>query len=90
VAAKTGEPKLLPGPGKQPACILFGGYVNSSTVRNCTFNNATLGIEDVLSSGGNRYTNIVLNNVGESLFVLGAQAATKLVLENCEFAAPSN
>jgi hypothetical protein len=44
-------------PAGNSTCVLFGGYVDSSSVTNCSFNNAAYGIQDVLSFGGNRYTN---------------------------------
>ena len=75
-------------PAGNSTCVIFGGYVEKSTVSNCNFNNATYGIQDTLSPGGNLYSNITWNNVGWILFILPAQAAPTGMLKLCEFAAP--
>jgi hypothetical protein len=81
---------LTQPPSGDSTCIVFGGYVDSSTVRNCTFNNASYGIEDVLSHGGNRYSNITLNNVDNSFFVTGTNGGKTTILEDCHYEAPAN
>ena len=70
------------------AAIAFG-VVQNSAVRNCTFNNCTYGIRDVVSPGGNLYTNITMTNVAYSLFILPAET-TPTVLERCEFGPPQS
>jgi hypothetical protein len=65
-------------------CVLFNGYVKNSVVRDCTFNTADYGIRDILSPGGNRYSNITMNAVAEALDVV--QAPGTHVLDQCEFA----
>ena len=66
--------------------------VNSSTVKNCTFNNA--GIEDTLSAGGNEYTTLTFKGNG-GLSIASDRAAsglpnTTIVLDDCRFAPPAN
>jgi hypothetical protein len=68
--------------------------VNSSTVKNCTFNKGS-GIEDSLSAGGNQYTTLTFNNAGETLTIASDRGGVGLphttsVLEDCRFAPPAN
>jgi hypothetical protein len=74
-------------PASDGACILFDG-VDSSSVSNCIFSSSDFGIEDVVSNGGNRYTNISFTNVGRTVSVLGGSAST--VLDHCQFSNPAN
>jgi hypothetical protein len=78
---------LLQAPVANSNGIIFGG-VHSSTIKNCTFNNCAFGINDVLSAGGNQYTDLTFNNVDEVL-VISPHAKT-IVLDDCNFAAPAN
>ena len=69
--------------------------VNSSTVKNCTFKNCGVGISDILSAGGNRYTTLTFNNVGETLALASDRGVvglpnTTIVLDDCRFAPPAN
>jgi hypothetical protein len=77
-------------PAGNSTCVFFGGYVENSTVRNCSFNGATYGIQDILSPGGNAFSNIAYHNLALIVNIDPAQAAPTGVLERCEFAAPAN
>jgi hypothetical protein len=78
---------LLQAPVANSNGIIFF-EVDSSTIKNCTFNNCAFGISDVLSAGGNQYTDLTFNNVDEVL-VISPHAKT-IVLDDCNFAAPAN
>jgi hypothetical protein len=59
--------------------------VDSSTISNCAFNEATYGIQDYASGGGNLYDNdTFLHNV----FPLVVEGS--LMLKHCQFEAPAN
>jgi hypothetical protein len=62
--------------------------VDSSTIYNCTFNSNIFGLEDINGTGGNSYNN---NNFGiggtRALYIQSSN--TPLVLDRCDFAAPS-
>jgi hypothetical protein len=63
--------------------------VNSSSVRNCSFTNVQIAIEEVLSQGGNRYTNDSFLNVEECLVIGGNHRNASIpILEHCDFSAP--
>jgi len=47
---------LAQPPAGNSTCVIFGGYVQNSLVRDCTFNHATYGIEDILSPGATSTT----------------------------------
>jgi hypothetical protein len=79
--------------------FLSGGIifleVNSSTVKNCTFNNCGVSISDTLSAGGNEYSTLTFNNVGETLVLASGRGVvglpnTTIVLNDCRFAPPAN
>jgi hypothetical protein len=40
---------MVQPPAGNSTCVLYGGYVENSTVRNCTFNHSTYGVLDNLS-----------------------------------------
>jgi hypothetical protein len=62
--------------------------VNSSTISNCTFvGNSSYGIQDLLTQGGNVYTN---NSFSVSQTQLQVTSADPLLLEHGSFAAPTN
>lgn len=79
---------MVEPPADNSTGVLFGGWVENSTIRNCTINNATYGITDVLSPGGNLYSNITMTNVALPLNLDPAQASPTVVLERCEFGPP--
>jgi hypothetical protein len=62
--------------------------VDSSTIKNCTFNNCGVGILDLSSTGGNQYTDLTFNNVDYTLVIRPNNTTT--VLDDCSFAAPRN
>ena len=78
---------LLQAPVANSTGIIFF-EVDSSTIKNCIFNNCAFGISDILSAGGNQYTDLTFNNVDEVL-VISPHAKT-IVLDDCNFAAPAN
>jgi hypothetical protein len=59
-------------------------YVNSSTVSNCTFNDATYGIGDYSSAGGNHYNNDTFVRNVFPLLVEGGP----FTLNHCQFDGP--
>jgi hypothetical protein len=68
---------------------VYFGFVNSSTISDCTIYNATYGIEEYASGGGNRYSNISFSNVPNPLWVHDL-LNTSQILEHCHFEAPAN
>jgi hypothetical protein len=58
--------------------------VNSSTIKNCSFNDATYGIADYGSAGGNRYDNITFVGNVYPLIVEGGP----ITLNHCQFDGP--
>jgi hypothetical protein len=63
---------------------VFFYLVNSSTVSNCTFHGGAYGIEDSLSSGGNRYNNDTFIDTGTCLSVI----SSNIVLNHSQFDGP--
>jgi parallel beta-helix repeat protein len=61
--------------------------VSSSTISNCTFNNAYYGIFDGRSPGGNSYSN---NSFAKTIFMSIAvgQGSNLLTLDRCQFSPP--
>lgn len=82
----------VPAPNGNTACVEFGDYVNSSTVKNCTFSDAIYGIRDILSNGGNRYTNITFDISVDVRLELGpnGNGLSTVILDDCRFEAPAN
>jgi hypothetical protein len=60
--------------------------INSSTLKNCTFNSAYWAITDVGSQGGNAYNNLTFAKTIYSITV--ELAASPSTLNQCDFAAP--
>jgi Right handed beta helix region len=68
--------------------VVFGQFVGSSTVSNCTFNSCSnLGIYDYVSPGGNSFSNNTFVNT-TALDIYSYCCSTPLVLDRCQFAAP--
>jgi Right handed beta helix region len=67
-------------------------FVDSSTIKNCTFKNMSpYGIFDYQSTGGNSYNSDIFVGSGNALYVQGqfqGNGGTPLVLDRCDFAAP--
>jgi hypothetical protein len=82
----------VPAPNGITLCVQFGGYVNSSTVNHCTFSDAIYGIRDVLSNGGNRYTNVTFDITVDIRLELGPNGndLSTVILDDCRFAPPAN
>jgi hypothetical protein len=59
--------------------------VDSSTISNCAFNEATYGIQDYASNGGNLYNNDTFSHNVFPLVVEGS-----VTLKHCQFDAPAN
>jgi hypothetical protein len=68
--------------------ILFS-EVNNSVISNCSISQSDYGIEDGLSAGGNHFSSVVFNNVGETLFVDPAQYAIHTTLQDYQESAPA-
>ena len=81
----------VPAPNGITACVEFG-YVNSSTVRNCTFSDAIYGIREVLSNGGNLYTKVTFYISVETRLELGPNGndLSTVILDDCRFEPPAN
>jgi hypothetical protein len=60
-----------------------------STIRDCTFNYPTYGIQDIKSPGGNLFVNIAWNNLSILVSAVPGGAELTGTLERCEVAAPA-
>jgi hypothetical protein len=74
-------------PARDGAGVLLS-QVDDSTISNCTFKGGDYGIEDTLSTGGNRYINDSFISCGFCLFV--DAAGGNAVLKRTEFDEPTN
>lgn len=82
----------VPAPNGITVCVDFGDYINSSTVKNCTFSDAVYGIRDILSNGGNRYTNVTFDITVDIRLELGPNGndLSTVILDDCRFEPPAN
>jgi hypothetical protein len=78
-----------PAPNGNSAGIVFGGFIDSSTVSGCALYDSIIGIQDIDSNGGNSYTNITFTEVYYQLFILPYGPAT-VVLSECHVKPPAN